>query len=448
MDRKKIQDQMRNGFSELAPDIFDQIKNAPLPDCLVLEEETKTTKKYSWQKMSAFAAAAVACFLLFLLVSIQGKPTAIVYLDVNPSIQLELNKDYNIKTIKGLNKDGKIIVDELNLPQNISIHGAINHIMSQLFTDHYLSSDSGILVSIQSSKIEDYNNLKDIFSKDIQKNLEEKQANGIIIAFQNTPPKSDDTGRDFLKKKLVKQYNLSDIQADSMSIGELIRYSVNHNSADIEIFEPKPETSPAETEMQPEKLVMEDQPNTDSSVTPSKEPEIEKNNSDKSSDKEYDSESKTDLSSDNKQKSKDNNAKNNSSSQNNGKTPDKNTSDKSVKDKTKPAKTKKPTGKFKRKNAKVPKSGSRHKEKSSSAETDAGKKTSDSNKQNNNNKKKNAYNNNNNIDKENIENNSGSNRNENGQGSAENNSDNNNIDNGTDNNYEKGKPENKLQKNR
>ena len=45
MDRKKIQDQMRNGFSELAPDIFDQIKNAPLPDCLVLEEETKTTKK-------------------------------------------------------------------------------------------------------------------------------------------------------------------------------------------------------------------------------------------------------------------------------------------------------------------------------------------------------------------------------------------------------------------
>lgn len=145
---------------------------------------------------------------------------------------------------------------------------------------------------------------------------------------------------DFLKKKLVKQYNLSDIQADSMSIGELIRYSVNHNSADIEIFEPKPETSPAETEMQPEKLVMEDQPNTDSSVTPSKSLEIEKNNSDKSSDKEYDSESKTDLSSDNKQKSKDNNAKNNSGSQNNGKTPDKNTSDKSVKDKTKPAKTK------------------------------------------------------------------------------------------------------------
>lgn len=44
MDRKKIQDQMRNGFYELAPDIFDQIKNAPLPDCLVLEEETKTTK--------------------------------------------------------------------------------------------------------------------------------------------------------------------------------------------------------------------------------------------------------------------------------------------------------------------------------------------------------------------------------------------------------------------
>lgn len=92
MDRKKIQDQMRNGFSELAPDIFDQIKNAPLPDCLVLEEETKTTKKYSWQKMSAFAAAAVACFLLFYWSVFKGNLLRLCILMSTPAYNWNLTK--------------------------------------------------------------------------------------------------------------------------------------------------------------------------------------------------------------------------------------------------------------------------------------------------------------------------------------------------------------------
>lgn len=97
-----------------------QIKEAF--DQIHAEEELKIrTKKYLEEKRSRsymWRIPAVACMLLFLIAGgywMYFLPTAEIQVEINPSVELGVNRFYKVVSVKGMNEDGEELLNDLDL---------------------------------------------------------------------------------------------------------------------------------------------------------------------------------------------------------------------------------------------------------------------------------------------------------------------------------------------
>ena len=111
---------------------------------------------------------------------IDDKVVSIVTIDVNPSIELSLNKDNIVVSIKSLNEDGKKIIDEKSY-KNIKIEDAISNIVDSLEKNNYLKAEKNlILINVDSNNDE----LLDFVKDKAFQVLEEKNITSEIIMQQ------------------------------------------------------------------------------------------------------------------------------------------------------------------------------------------------------------------------------------------------------------------------
>ena len=102
-------------------------------------------------KIFAYAAACLTaclavCFLSFWLLNVRTDAT--VYLDVNPSIELQVNRSEKVISAKASNPDGKIVLDDMNL-KNTELNVAVNAILGSMVKHGYLSeAQNTILLSV------------------------------------------------------------------------------------------------------------------------------------------------------------------------------------------------------------------------------------------------------------------------------------------------------------
>lgn len=127
-----MNNKIRQGFEDMAPDIFAQIKAAPY-EIIQSEEELFSElipkkvvkpKKKMWYSVTSLAAAAA--IMLCIMSGTVGHVDAAVgeiYLDADASIILEVDENNQIIDIKAGNEDAEGIVDEMvkntNFPANI-----------------------------------------------------------------------------------------------------------------------------------------------------------------------------------------------------------------------------------------------------------------------------------------------------------------------------------------
>ena len=155
----RVKDLMERGFSELTPDCFDQImaKVAELPQPEVRTEELNRTHTYERARVkqrrvvASFATAAVA---VFCLISVRWydtvKVTDEIYIDVNPSIVLELNSKGKVVRTEGRNDDGDDVVDA-SAEQLKGVKDpaeAVTVLMEEMNSEDYFHDNKGtVLVS-------------------------------------------------------------------------------------------------------------------------------------------------------------------------------------------------------------------------------------------------------------------------------------------------------------
>ena len=155
----RVKDLMERGFSELTPDCFDQImaKVAELPQPEVRTEELNRTHTYERARVkqrrvvASFATAAVA---VFCLISVRWyatvKVTDEIYIDVNPSIVLELNSKGKVVRTEGRNGDGDDVVDASaeQLKEVKDPAEAVTILMDEMNNEDYFHDSKGtVLVS-------------------------------------------------------------------------------------------------------------------------------------------------------------------------------------------------------------------------------------------------------------------------------------------------------------
>ena len=124
-----------------------------------------------------------ACFLLFVVgislgvffndlnISSESDINTRIYLDVNPSIELQLNDEDKVVSCIALNDDAEEIISELDL-ENVNMNTALTAIVGSMYVKGYLSTTSNsILVSVDSEEnnnallVDISNKINNIFEK-------------------------------------------------------------------------------------------------------------------------------------------------------------------------------------------------------------------------------------------------------------------------------------------
>lgn len=134
---------------------FDQVR---------AEEELKErTKEYLSEKVYArkkkrnsplrnFAAAAACALLVFLAGGsyLYFTPTAYISVDVNPSLELGINRFDRIISVTGYNEDGKALADSLDL-KYMDYSDALEALLADQDMEVYLSDNADVVLTVAGS---------------------------------------------------------------------------------------------------------------------------------------------------------------------------------------------------------------------------------------------------------------------------------------------------------
>ena len=276
----KVESLMERGFSELTPDCFDQIM-AKISETSQQTGTEELNRTYTYERVrvkqrrvvASFATAAVA---VLCLVSFRWydavRVTDEIYIDVNPSIVLELNSKGKVVRTEGRNGDGDEVVDasaeELKGLKDPA--EAVTVLMDEMNNEDYFHDSKGtVLVSwyTESSEKEETaleevcgavdtyaadNELElTVYKQSIEKSEEidkEAEEAGMPVARYAYYKKLSDEHKVGLDK--IKDKNLDEVEE---YITDLEDKGKDKKSDKTEAQTPVQDTAPAVTEEQPKK---------------------------------------------------------------------------------------------------------------------------------------------------------------------------------------------------
>lgn len=155
-----------------------------------------------------------------------------IYLDVNPSIQIDVNARQRVINCTPLNEDATIVLANLNL-RGVELETALSSIVGSLYIKGYLSSESNsILVSVENANDEKTlteltNQITDIFNQteDMECSIIAQQVEKNDELFKEAQENEISIGKMSLINKIIDTnflYSSEDIvELASMSIKEL-----------------------------------------------------------------------------------------------------------------------------------------------------------------------------------------------------------------------------------
>ncbi len=128
---------------------------------------SRTTMRF---KKSPAIAAILAILIgvgIFAGTLISGRGRATIALDVNPSIEIEINRNEEIREVKALNAEAVTVIGDMKL-EGVDLNVAVNAIIGAMVTNGYLSTEqNSILVSVNTGNSATSNELKNKISADI-----------------------------------------------------------------------------------------------------------------------------------------------------------------------------------------------------------------------------------------------------------------------------------------
>lgn len=140
-------------------------------------------KRRRWYQAFAACAAALVLFIggsTFFDKS-QDDVFAVVNLDVNPSVELLINKDREIIEAKALNEDGTAILDDMDLA-GTDVKVACNALIGSMVKKGYLSEMSNsVLVSVRSEDAAGGQEIEHMISSDLNECIGDTQITGAVM---------------------------------------------------------------------------------------------------------------------------------------------------------------------------------------------------------------------------------------------------------------------------
>lgn len=192
MDQREIELKLKTALEHAVPDVKEQI----LQRCAEehSDEERlvpmdlgyrRRRRRYDW---SIYVAAAA---VLLLLVNIGGgwikarhaqHTETVIYLDVNPSVALEVNADNRVITATAVNSDAEIILQNMNLSGSTS-EVAVNAVLGSMLKHGYLDDNANsILLTVDNKDEQESRRIEMELVQDINETLQSYSVEAAILS--------------------------------------------------------------------------------------------------------------------------------------------------------------------------------------------------------------------------------------------------------------------------
>lgn len=193
MRKKEIEKKLNTAISNSVPNVLDNIitkcenKKGFTKNSDIMKKDTnlKQKNKYLTPKLTGALALIAVCIITFIGINQYNdiyKTDSIISFDVNPSIEIKTNKDKEIIEVTSLNKEGKEILDDMDL-KNVDLDVATNAIIGSMLKNGYLTVDeNSILVSVKNNDIKKANELTKEITDDINEILNKSSIKGSILS--------------------------------------------------------------------------------------------------------------------------------------------------------------------------------------------------------------------------------------------------------------------------
>lgn len=225
-NNEDITRRLKSAMDVLTPNVLDKIDlNTPQE---IYREKSKVMKLYS--KMRTVAVAAAACLCIALLGGGVAKfqnsrVDSIIGIDVNPSIELSVNRNDKILKANPLNADAKEILDDMEL-KNVDLNIAVNAVIGSMVRHGYLDEvENAILVTVSNDDREKASALRQDVVVDIEKSLEEHKVTAVVYD-------QEASVRDEVKQ-LAEEYGIS--YGKAYFLQELVAGN-DLNEEDLKVF--------------------------------------------------------------------------------------------------------------------------------------------------------------------------------------------------------------------
>jgi len=202
--KDKIENELSSAVEKLIPeDMYDRIEKGLVRDKERTELMTKAKKRFSYKTLAVIAA----CLVLALGIGGTGyynnmmEITSIVDIDVNPSVEISVNKHDRVVKVEAVNKDGEDLLDGMDL-KNTDLKVAVNAIIGALVKQGYLGGENGqILVTVKNDDAAKAGEIRSLVVSDIDAAL---KANSTGASILNQTISSDSDA-----EKLAKEQGIS-----------------------------------------------------------------------------------------------------------------------------------------------------------------------------------------------------------------------------------------------
>ena len=207
MKNSEINEKLRRAYENAAPDI----RSAVLSDCKkqkgqIIEMNPPVKRKKNYLRLAAIAACLCLCVTAGALFGIgayraENTVDSTVSLDVNPSIELQINKNERVLDVVALNGDGETIIGDMELA-GCKLDVAVSALIGSMLKNGYLSElANSILVSVDNKNAERGAALREKLTAEIDKLLKTDSFSGAVLS--QTVTKSDEL------KEIAEKHGIS-----------------------------------------------------------------------------------------------------------------------------------------------------------------------------------------------------------------------------------------------
>ena len=180
-EQDEIESHLRSAMDALTPNVFDKIDLSTPQEIYV--KPSRRVRMH--RRMRTVAMAAAACLCVAVLgggVSFyqNHRVDSVIGIDVNPSIELSVNRNEKVLQANPLNEDAETILDDMNL-KNVDLDIAVNALIGSMVRNGYLDElDNAILVTVSNENEKKASSLRQDVVGDVESSLQEHAVQAVV----------------------------------------------------------------------------------------------------------------------------------------------------------------------------------------------------------------------------------------------------------------------------